>query len=165
MKGKRLLILTVLWSMAWLGPVHAARQNDIKAIPECKYCGMYREHYAHSRVVVQHEKGSAVGTCSINCAALEEIRNLDDPPHLILVGDYRTKKLVDGQRATWVLGGDVSGVMTQRAKWAFAKRRDAVAFIKKHGGRLATFDDIMKATYEDMYEDMKPLKVDMDSTE
>ena len=45
--------------------------------------------------------------------------------------------------------------MTRIAKWAFAEKKDAEAFIKENGGKLANFDDAMKATYEDMYSDTK----------
>jgi len=48
--------------------------------------------------------------------------------------------------------------MTQRAKWAFEKRADADAFIRGHGGSLATFDDAIKATFEDMYADIKTVR-------
>ena len=44
--------------------------------------------------------------------------------------------------------------MTKSAKWAFADKKDAEAFIKENGGKLANFDDAMKASYEDMYNNM-----------
>jgi nitrous oxide reductase accessory protein NosL len=48
--------------------------------------------------------------------------------------------------------------MTLRAKWAFGKRADAEAFVKQHGGMLASFDDAVKATFEDMYTDIKTIR-------
>ena len=48
--------------------------------------------------------------------------------------------------------------MTKRAKWAFADKKGAEAFIKENGGKLAYFDDAMKATYEDMYADTKMIR-------
>jgi nitrous oxide reductase accessory protein NosL len=48
--------------------------------------------------------------------------------------------------------------MTKTAKWAFADKKDAEAFIKENGGKLATFDDAMKATYEDMYNGTKMIR-------
>jgi nitrous oxide reductase accessory protein NosL len=77
---------------------------------------------------------------------------------LIEVGDYQTRELINAQAAWWVIGGSKSGVMTNRAKWAFEARRDALAFIDRHGGQIADFDAAMKAAYEDMYEDMRTLK-------
>ena len=32
------------------------------------------------------------------------------------------------------MGGTKSGVMTNRAKWAFERKKDALAFIKGYGG-------------------------------
>jgi hypothetical protein len=45
------------------------------------------------------------------------------------------------------------GVMTTRAKWAFESKDAADNFMKAHGGRPATLEEVMKASFEDMYED------------
>ena len=74
------------------------------------------------------------------------------------VGEYNTKKLIDAEQAAWVIGGGKPGVMSKRAKWAFEKEADARAFIKVNGGNLATFDDAVKAAYEDMYADTKMIR-------
>lgn len=50
------------------------------------------------------------------------------------------------------------GVMTKRAKWAFEKKGDAEKFLKENGGKLASFDDVIKATYDDIYEDTKMIR-------
>jgi hypothetical protein len=76
----------------------------------------------------------------------------------IAVADYGRRELIPAQTATWVIGGGRSGVMTLRAKWAFGKRADAEAFVKQHGGMLASFDDAVKATFEDMYTDIKTIR-------
>ena len=43
--------------------------------------------------------------------------------------------------------------MTARAKWAFATREAADAFIAKHGGRPATFEHVLEAAFNDMLND------------
>jgi nitrous oxide reductase accessory protein NosL len=48
--------------------------------------------------------------------------------------------------------------MTKRAKWAFEKKSDAEAFVKAEGGKVATFDEAMKASYEDMNEDTQMIR-------
>ena len=78
---------------------------------------------------------------------------VDKTVNKITVGDYNTKKQIDADRAFSVIGGDKMGVITARAKWAFETRAAADNFMKEHGGRSATFDEIMKAAFEDMYED------------
>ncbi|MRR36998.1 NosL family protein, partial [bacterium] len=46
----------------------------------------------------------------------------------------------------------------KRAKWAFESRADAEAFIKENGGKPASFDEAIKAAYEDMYADTKMIR-------
>lgn len=131
---------------------------DVQTAPSCKYCGMDREKFAHSRLVIEYEDGSSVGLCSLHCAGTELAVTLDKSPKSIQVADHGTKALVDAEKAVWVLGGSQPGVMTARAKWAFADRKAADAFVKANGGKIATFDEAMRATYEDMYQDTKAIR-------
>jgi copper chaperone NosL len=153
-----LVACLVLWSLFHGVPSFGQTQNDLQKHPECQYCGMDRKHFAHSRMVVHHKHGNSVGVCSIFCAAKDYIKSLDDPPDSMKVADYKNKKLIDSVKAYWVMGGIKSGVMTNRAKWAFERKTEALAFIKSYGGELIDFDEAMKASYEDMYEDMRMLK-------
>jgi nitrous oxide reductase accessory protein NosL len=50
------------------------------------------------------------------------------------------------------------GVMTKRAEWAFENKVDAVRFAKENGGQIATFEQAMKASYEEMYQDTKMIR-------
>lgn len=136
----------------------AQMQDDIKKQPTCLYCGMDRKNFAHSRMLVHHKDGKLVGVCSIFCAAKEYIRNLDDVPSSIRVADYNSKKLINAITSYWVMGGSKSGVMTNRAKWAFEKKKDAIDFIHAYGGEIMDFNSVMKASYEDVYDDMRVLK-------
>lgn len=131
---------------------HAAALQDVKDHPECKYCGMNRERYSFSRMLIRYAGGPATGTCSIHCSAIDLALNIEKMPDAILVGDYRTKRLVDAEKAFWVIGGNKGGVMSIRGKWAFEDRADAQAFMRENGGAPASFDEAMKATFEDMYE-------------
>jgi nitrous oxide reductase accessory protein NosL len=133
-------------------------QEDTQKHKSCGYCGMNRGEYAHSRMLITYDDGTEVGTCSIHCAATDLSIYLDKTPKIIYVGDYNTKKLIDAEKAVWVIGGGKPGVMSRRAKWAFEKETDARDFIKTNGGNLATFDDAMKAAYEDMYADTKMIR-------
>lgn len=130
-------------------------QEDISNHPNCPYCGMDRAKFAHSRVLIEYDDGTSFGGCSLHCAAIDMAVNIDKAPVSIRVGDYSTKKLIDAENATWVIGGDQMGVMTRRAKWAFENQADADNFIKGHGGEAATFEEAVKATYEDMYHDTR----------
>jgi nitrous oxide reductase accessory protein NosL len=136
----------------------AFAQDDIKQYSSCKYCGMDRQKFAHSRIFIEYDDGSTVGTCSIHCAAIDLAIHIDKTPKAIQVGDYNSKALIDAEKALWVIGGNKMGVMTKRAKWAFEKKEDAEKFIKENGGENATFDVAMKAAYEDMYADTKMIR-------
>ena len=136
----------------------AQAQEDIQKIASCKYCGMDRAKFAHSRMLIEYEDGASAGTCSIHCVAVDLSLNIDKTPKTIGVGDYNTKTLLDAEKAFWVIGGSKPGVMTKRAKWAFAEKGAAEAFVKENQGKVATFDEAMKATYEDMNDDTKMIR-------
>ena len=128
------------------------KMMDVKTYPECKYCGMIREKYAYSRALIEYDDGTAVGTCSVHCLAIDLALNTDKTPKVVMVGDYSSKKLIDAEKAFWVLGGNKTGVMSIRGKWAFDEKGECDKFINENGGRLANFDEVMKASFEDMYE-------------
>jgi nitrous oxide reductase accessory protein NosL len=136
----------------------AEAQEDVQKHSSCKYCGMNRQQFAHSRIFIEYDDATTVGTCSIHCAAVDLAINIDKTPKTIQVGDYSSKALIDAEKAFWVIGGSKMGVMTKRAKWAFEKKEDAEKFIKENGGENATFDIAMKAAYEDMYADTKMIR-------
>ncbi len=136
----------------------AFAQDDIKQSPSCKYCGMDREMFSHSRMHIEYEDGTSVGTCSLHCAAIELALSIDKTPIAVRVADYSSKKLIDAEKAAWVIGGGKPGVMTKRAKWAFENKADADAFMKENGGAIASFDEAIKMVYEDMYQDTKMIR-------
>lgn len=135
-----------------------ALENDVKEIPSCKYCGMNREMFAHSRMLVEYTDGTKEGTCSLHCAAVDLALNLDKTPKTIRVGDYGTKGLINAETATWVVGGNKPGVMTKNAKWAFENKADAERFRMENGGRIAGFDETLEAAYKDLANDTKMIR-------
>lgn len=150
-------LLASLFLMTSLA-AYAETMKDIQEYKNCKYCNMDREKFAHSRMLIEYGDGSSLGACSIHCVAIDLAQAFDKQPKAILVADYNKKNLIDAEKAYWVIGGDKPGVMTKTAKWAFAGKKDAEAFVKEHGGNIGTFDDAMKATYEDMYNDTKMIR-------
>jgi nitrous oxide reductase accessory protein NosL len=121
--------------------------------PSCSYCGMYKSRFEHSWVNIVHADGSVTGVCSIHCAAIDMALHTEKTIQDITVADYDTLRQINADRAFWVIGGEIMGVMTARAKWAFATKEAADNFIKQHGGRPATFGEVIKAAFEDMYQD------------
>jgi copper chaperone NosL len=157
MKRKGLCcLLMVLCLLA--GSALWALDKDVKEIPACKYCGMNRETFAHSRMVIEYSDGTIMGTCSIHCTAVDLAVSLDKTPKAIRVADYGTKALIDAETAVWVIGGSKPGVMTKNAKWAFAKKEDAEKFLQVNGGRIAGFDEALDAAYKDLGNDTKIIR-------
>jgi copper chaperone NosL len=136
----------------------AQTTEDIKKHPTCKYCGMDRDKFNYSRMLTTYNDDSEFASCSIHCAAIDLAASMGKAPKALLVADYNTKKLIDAEKATWVIGGKKPGVMTKLAKWAFEKPEDAMAFVKENEGKVANFDDAMRSTYEDMYADTKMIR-------
>jgi copper chaperone NosL len=127
--------------------------SPFAADERCMYCGMERASYGHSWVIIEHDDGAIEGLCSVHCAAIDMALHTGKPVKKITVGDYNTKKQIDAEKAYWVIGGDVPGVMTARAKWSFESKEAADSFISQHGGKPANFDQVMKASFDDMYND------------
>jgi ribosomal protein L24E len=142
------LVVMIIWAGVFAGPVPVLADEHA-----CHYCGMKKMMFGHSWMMIEREDGTVVGVCSLHCAAVDMALNIDKPAKDITVGDYNSKKQIDAEKAFWVLGGDKMGVMTSQAKWAFESKDAADGFITQHGGRPATFEEVMKAAFEDMYQD------------
>ena len=153
MKKKVVLLVAFLATISFAVAL-AAQHQDQRDHPSCTYCGMDREKFSQSRMLIEYEDSDSVGTCSIHCMALEFATAIDRIPRKLLVADYDSHALIDANQAVWVIGGDRPGVMTSRPKWAFAVREAAEAFIVAHGGKIVSFEQAMSAAYEDMYQDV-----------
>lgn len=151
MNGAQLLAL-VLFASA---PEAPQPRLDVQAHPACRQCGMDRETFASSRMRITWEDGTSVGLCSLRCASIELATALDRAPKAIEVADAETRELVAAESATWVLGGTKPGVMTARAKWAFANRARAEAFVRASGGAIVSFDEAVRAAFADLYDDTR----------
>jgi copper chaperone NosL len=157
MKRQALCYVLIVFCL-FMGSALWALDNDVREIPSCKYCGMNREAFAHSRMHIEYNDGSKEGQCSLHCAAVDLALNLDKAPKAIHVGDYGTKVLINAETAVWVIGGTKPGVMTRNAKWAFANKEDGEKFQRENGGRIAGFDDALEAAYKDLAEDTKMIR-------
>jgi len=150
---KKALSLCLTATLLFSSLLFAAEHADQQEHASCSYCGMHRVKFAHSRMLIEYNDDSSVGTCSLHCAAVEFAISIDKTPQAIKVGDYNSKQLIDAETAHWVVGGDKKGVMTMRGKWAFSEKAAAEKFVATHGGIITDFDHAMRAAYEDMYKD------------
>lgn len=152
----QLLLLVTMLTIPVIGM--SGEMADIHDHPACSYCGMKRQMFPHSRMLITYSDHSQVSTCSIHCTAVEFSNQIDKMVKKVEVGDYDTKNLIDARTAVWVMGGDIPGVMTKRPKWAFADEAGARAFVAGHGGEMVDFDRAMQATFEDMYKDTEMIR-------
>jgi nitrous oxide reductase accessory protein NosL len=146
------LSLAILCVTLQLLSVYSSAADTVENPKHCKQCGMDLDVFAKSRMVIGYADGTTVGVCSLHCAAAEMKQNKDRQVKSLMVADYTTKELIDVKTAIWVVGGNKEGVMTSVAKWAFAKEEDAQKFVKENGGKVAPFDQAMKAAEEEVGE-------------
>ena len=155
MKPVPLLTALIISCTFFAASVFAAGQSDIQLHKNCKTCGMSREMFAYSRVLIEYGNGNVSGTCSIRCASVDLALNMGRTVDTIKVGDFNSKQLIDAGKAVWVIGGTKQGTMSSRGKWAFAKKEDADKFIAGNGGKTGSFQDALKASFDDLYTDLK----------
>jgi nitrous oxide reductase accessory protein NosL len=148
MKIRIIFISIYLFALILLSGGSAAAEEV-----SCIYCGMYKAKFGYSWVVIVHADNTRAELCSIHCAAIHLALHTHQMIDAITVGDYFTERQIDADKAHWVIGGDKLGVMTSRAKWAFETREAAEKFIKEHGGQPAVLKEVIKAAFEDMYND------------
>ncbi|MEW5781321.1 MAG: nitrous oxide reductase accessory protein NosL [Pseudomonadota bacterium] len=136
--------------------------NDIEKYPKCPYCGMDRKQFHHSRMLIQYSDDLPDGTCSLHCAAISLSLNIDREPKAIWVGDNAAagepKPLVDVDKATFLVGSKIPGVMTARSKVAYGTEEAAKAAQAANGGELVKFDDALLAAYTDMAKDVSRIR-------
>ena len=121
----KVVFLLCIISLIFLPAAGGHAQDDISRHAACDICGMDRQTYAHSRMLLEFDDKMSAGTCSIHCAAAQMAAHREKTIIRMLVGDYATEELVDAQKAFWVIGGNKAGVMTGRAKWAFREKTAA----------------------------------------
>jgi nitrous oxide reductase accessory protein NosL len=106
---------------------------------KCDNCGMDRNKWARTRYEFQNSKGSFY-TCSIHCVAVmgikikEEVRN-------VKVAEYlRPEKMLDADRAFFVVGSTAPGTMTAKSKIAFSTKEEADKFAARYGGIVTNYE-------------------------
>jgi nitrous oxide reductase accessory protein NosL len=129
-------------------------KDELKKYPKCPYCGMDRTQFHHSRHLVQYADNLVDGTCSIHCLAISLSLNIDREPKAIWAADFGSaetiKPMIEVDRATYLVGSGLPGVMTGRSKKAFATPEAAQAAQAKHGGETGDFNHALQAAYADM---------------
>lgn len=68
------------------------------------------------------------------------------------------KPLVDVDKASFLIGSGLKGVMSRRSKVAYGTAEAAKAAQGAHGGELAGFDQALAAAYADMATDVAMIR-------
>lgn len=130
--------------------------NDIEKYPSCNYCGMDRMKFHHSRMLIDYMQDVADPVCSLRCAASSLTIKLGRGPKAIWVGDNASdadiKPLTNAEKATFLVGSQIKGVMTRRSKVAYSSKESAEAAQKANGGEVVDFDKALLAAYTDISE-------------
>lgn len=143
-------------------PDPKANENDIAKYAKCPYCGMDRNKFHHSRMLIQYSDDLADGTCSIHCAAISLSLNVDRDPKALWVGDNaapgEVKPLVEVDKAWFLVGSKIPGVMTANSKVAYGGEDAAKAAQAAQGGEIVRFDQALLAAYTDMSKDVSRIR-------
>ena len=132
--------------------------DDLAKYTACPYCGMNRRQFHHSRMLVQYGDNLPDATCALHCVAISLALNVDRGPKAIYVADFAApgepKPLLEADKATFLVGSSLPGVMTKRSKVAYGSEAAAKAAQATLGGELMDFNKALLAAYVDMAQDV-----------
>jgi copper chaperone NosL len=142
MRKTAYLIITAILITGIYSATRAAERE------ECTVCGMYLDLYEKTRLVIFFNDDTTKTTCSLACAA-KIIRQNRSRVKNVEVADFVSGKLLDANKAYFLEGSDIPGVMTYTSRLAFSSKAQALTFQKKHGGKIITYDQALKGQLED----------------
>jgi nitrous oxide reductase accessory protein NosL len=123
---------------------------------------MDRRQFHHSRMLVHYGDDLPDATCSLHCAAISLSINIDRGPKAIYVADNAAaddiKPLVEVDKASFLVGSSLKGVMTKRSKVAYGSEAAAKSSQAANGGDLVEFDKALLAAYTDMAQDVAMIR-------
>ncbi len=104
----------------------------------CAICGMNLKMFYKTSYIAGDRQ-----YCSIRCL-VADIKNNKIDLDSVKVIDVNSQKPILAKDAYFVIGSDIKGTMSRVSKLAFKSRDEAEKFIKEHGGKLATFQEVLK---------------------
>lgn len=150
MKLKHAVSCLIALAMASIVAGVVMAGDDIDEFRSCSSCGMDRKAYGYSRMLVTYKDGTRTGLCSLHCAVTDVEAGRGGGAASMMVADRDSRKLLEAEKAFWVMGGRKRGVMTQRAKWAFATLEAAQSFVDSNGGQIVSWEAALLAAREDV---------------
>jgi nitrous oxide reductase accessory protein NosL len=154
MKLKTLLMISMICTIVILFTTISFAQEGQKW---CPMCGMNLKmfHKTHHRVIFKD--GTQRGYCSLHCAAIVH-KKMKDQIAKVEVADFVTDEIISADKAFYLVGSDLPGVMTVVSKKAFSSEVDAKKYQNDHGGKIVRFEEALRMAQADLPADMKMLK-------
>ena len=165
MKNRGIRLIGVLLVLGITASVAGPRVWYWWTAPPAGYCPICRRHeHRDSLVKLQAEGEGVIETCCLSCA-FSYGRQTAKAVTIVSVTDHETGQPLDPEKATFVVGSDVSPcthatepLRTEQAAvpvlWdrclpsilALASRESAEAFQAQHGGRLRSLQEVRADT-------------------
>ncbi|MBI4848567.1 MAG: nitrous oxide reductase accessory protein NosL [Nitrospirae bacterium] len=162
--NKKILFLVLCVSIVLAATVFTAEQFNIEhpiKKPQkftdrerCSNCGMDLNEWARTRHEFENSKGK-FHTCSIHCAAVMK-KKLNEAPKNVKVAEYlHPEKMLDADKAFYVIGSTAPGTMALRSKIAFSSKEEAEKFAAGYGGTVAGFEEAFVEAEKDAHSHSK----------
>ncbi len=122
----------------------------------CPICGMDLKIFYKTNHIAKIHKNKNRQYCSVRCLVID-MREYEIKKEDIQVVDVKTENLIDAVSAFYVLGSNVKGIMSKTSKLAFAKEKDALAFVKENKGKIVDFETVLKSAKKSLESDIAML--------
>ena len=109
-----------------------------KAKKWCPVCGMNLKMFYKTSHTAQDKDGKKRQYCSLRCLVIDSHEH-NISLSSVQVVDVNSEKLIDANKAFYVLNSKVKGTMSKVSKLAFATQKEAEAFAKEMGGEVVDF--------------------------
>lgn len=117
----------------------------------CDNCGMDRNKFARTRHEFQNAKGK-FHTCSIFCVAVLTMKTQAKPEQVRVAEYFHPEKMLDADKAVYLIGSTAPGTMTLKSKIAFASRAEAEKFAADYGGQIGGFDVALSESDKEIHQ-------------
>jgi nitrous oxide reductase accessory protein NosL len=81
---------------------------------------------------------------------VEDMQEYGIEKNTIKVIDAKTQKLIDANKAFYLLGSKIKGTLSKKSKLAFESEDDAKEFKKKYKGKIVSFNEALKSAEESL---------------
>ena len=112
----------------------------------CNQCGMKLPMFYKTNHVATDSNGEVKQYCSIHCLVDHKHKENTTDEKVV---DTQTLKFIDAKNAFYVVGSKKKGTMSKVSKYAFEKKEDAEVFIKKHSGKILSYDEAVQIAQKD----------------